>query len=235
MKKMLFAVALLVAAVCALTVINAAYDVNPTVTLKGETANAIATSSADEYTYDRQDYPVGLNAENQYDILADNDLYGHVDYGDYVPAKTRYVDGFPTVDGEKTYDKYYGTDGYIYPGEEEKLREDWNLHDFHKHGELFESVGNGEMHFYNEEDREAYLQGMKDEFGAENVKITTDTNATYSGSSSTADAASGNTASDASSSDSEGSGNSIIDQAKDAVDSVNERQDATSDAVNSMN
>lgn len=211
MKKMFVAVAFLVVAVCALTVVNFAYDTNPTVVAGSETANYIASSSADNYTNDRQDFPVGLNEENQYDILADNHLYGHDDYGDYVPAETRYVNGFPVVNGEKTYDKYYGTDGYIYPGEEEKSREEWNLHDFHKNGEYFESVGKGEMHFYNEEDMKAYAQQLRDEFGAENVhEVKLDSNGDVVAPPPTS---------------ASGSGNSITDTAENTVDDVNQRQE----------
>lgn len=170
MKKMFVLVSLLVAAVCALSIINCAYDTTPEVVVLSEQANTIDTSSADLYTYERQENPVGINAENQYDILADNHLYGHCDYGDYVPAKTRYVDGFPTVDGEKTFSRYYEQKGYVKPAETDKPREDWNLHDFHANGEMFETIGNGEMIFRNDEDREAYIAALKEEFGADNVR-----------------------------------------------------------------
>lgn len=214
MKKMFVLVALLVVAVCALSIINCAYDINPVVTAVGEQANAIATSSADTCTYDRQDYPIGLNTENQYDILADNDLYGHNDYGDYVPAEARYVDGFPIVDGEKKFSQYYETKKYIQPAEEEKPREDWNLHDFHANGELFETVGNGTMSFYNEEDMNAYVDSLKDEFGEENVnEYQYDSNGQSSSSS---------------------SGNGLIDQAQNTVDDVNEKQGNIEDILNSL-
>lgn len=217
MKKMFVLVALLVVAVCALSIINCAYDTNPVVTAVGEQANAIATSSADTCTHDRQDYPIGLNTENQYDILADNDLYGHADYGDYVPAETRYVNGFPTVDGEKKFSPYYEVKGYVKPADEEKEREDWNLHDFHANGEYFETVGNGTMSFYNEEDLEAYVDSLKDEFGEENVhEYQYDSNGT------------------ASSSSSSSSGNGPIDQAQDTVDDVNEKQGNIEDILNSL-
>ena len=217
MKKIFVAVSLLVAAVCALTVVNFAYDTNPeTETVIIEPANAIATSSADTCTHDRQDYPIGLNEEKQYDILAENGLYGHADYGDYVPAETRYVDGFPTVDGEKTFNYYYGNARYVKPAEEEKAREDWNLRDFHANGELLETVGNGTMSFYNEEDMNAYVNSLKDEFGEENVHENQyDSNGTASSSSSS-------------------SGNGLIDQAQDTVDDVNEKQDNIEDILNSM-
>ena len=228
MKKMLAAVAVLVAAICALTVVNFAYDTNPEVAAMGETANAAVSAETDVYSIDRQKSPVGLNAENQYDILADNHLYGHCDYGDYVPAETRYVDGFPEVDGVKTYNRYYGEEGYIKPAEEEKPEEDWNLHDFHKHGQLFESIGSGEMYFRNDEDREAFIDSLKEEFGAGNVREINLETATGSNPSSaqTDKTPSGNTADDSKSSD------SFIDYAKDTVDNVNERQNAVNDAAN---
>jgi len=217
MKKIFVAVSLLVAAVCALTVLNFTYDTNPeTETVIIEPANAIATSSADTCTHDRQDYPIGLNEEKQYNILAENGLYGHADYGDYVPAETRYVDGFPSVDGEKKFSPYYEVKGYVKPADEEKAREDWNLHDFHANGEYFETVGNGTMSFYNEEDMNAYVDSLKDEFGEENIhEYQYDTNGTASSSSSS-------------------SGNGLIDQAQDTVDDVNEKQDNYEDILNSM-
>ena len=212
MKKMFAVVTALVVAVCALSVISFTYDTAPDVVIAGgEIANAIATSSADTCTHDRQDYPVGYNTENQYDILAENDLYGHVDYGDYVPAEVRYIDGFPTVDGIKTNNYYYGSEKYIEPAEEEKPREDWNLYDFHQNGELFESIGAGSMYFNNDEDRAAYIDSLKDEYGADNVR---EDNYSTSSSSST--------------------GNSMIDNAKNTVDDVNEKQDNISIIIDSM-
>ncbi|MBE6836072.1 MAG: hypothetical protein E7515_07500 [Ruminococcaceae bacterium] len=212
MKKMFAIVVALVMAVCALSIIDASYDTTPEkVIIKSETANAIATSSADLYTADRQDYPVGLNEENQYDILAENELYGHADYGDYVPAEVRYVDGFPVVDGEKTYNSYYGSERYVDPGEQEKPREDWNLHDYHKNGEFFESVGHGAMYFNSVEDMQAYAQMMKEEFG-ENIHDTyydVDGNQVDRGS-------------------------SLIDNAEAIVGDVNSRQQDTLDAIDAM-
>jgi hypothetical protein len=172
MKKIFALVTALVMAVCALTVVSFTYDVTPDVVVSGgETANAISTSSADSYTADRQDYPVGLNEENQYDILADNELYGHVDYGDYVPAEVRYVNGFPYIDGDMKNSQYYEDKPYI-PTEEDKPWEEWNLHDFHKNGEYFETIGNGTMNFYTVEDMEAYVDSLKEEYGAENIHET---------------------------------------------------------------
>ena len=145
MKKYVIPFTVLFIAVIALSVFSLSYDVSADVAAVEEPAAAqsIASSSAESYTADRQDYPVGLNAENEYDILADNKLYGHDNYGDYVPAKVRYVDGFATVDGKKTYSRYYEDKKYVQPPEEEKPREDWNLNDFHEHGEFLESEGNG--------------------------------------------------------------------------------------------
>ncbi|MBO4338866.1 MAG: hypothetical protein J5877_02955 [Clostridia bacterium] len=214
MKKMFALVIALVIAVCALSIFSITYDTTPDVVISGgEIANAIATSSADTCTHDRQDYPIGANAENQYDILADNDLYGHADYGDYVPAEVRYVDGFPTVDGEKTYSRYYEDSRYVQPAEEEKPREDWNMHDFHANGEMFETVGNGTMSFYSEEDRDAYIASLKEEFGEENVhEYQYDSNGNASSS----------------------TGNGLIDQAQNTVDDVNEKQGNIEDILNSM-
>lgn len=215
MKKMFVAVTFIVVAICALTVFTFTFNTDSTVEIIGEPANAIATSSADKYTYDRHNSPVGLNEENQYDIIADNHLYGHDDYGDYVPAETRYVDGFPTVDGKKVYSKYYENKGYVKPAEEEKPREEWNLHDFHANGEYFETIGNGEMHFYNEEDMEAYVEQLRDEFGAENVhEIKIDAEGTVDNS---------NT--------SNNNGSSLVDNAQDTVNDVNQSQEDTLNSV----
>lgn len=145
MKKFFIPFLVLIIAVVALSVYAATYDTGtPAVVVREQSAaQSIASSSADLYAKNRTDYPVGKNTENQYDILAKNKLYGHNDYGDYVPAKVRYVDGFATVDGKKTYSRYYEDKKYVQPPEEEKDREDWNLYDFHDHGELLESEGNG--------------------------------------------------------------------------------------------
>jgi hypothetical protein len=173
MKKYFIPVLLLVIAVMALSVYTATYDTGVVKVAADEPAAAqsIASSSADKYAADRQKNPTGLNAEHQYDILAKNKLYGQNDYGDYVGAKVRYVDGFATVDGQKTFSKYYENKKYVKPAEEDKDREDWNLHDYHANGEMFETVGNGTMSFYTEEDRDAYIKALQDEFGVENVNI----------------------------------------------------------------
>lgn len=180
MKKLLIPVIMLIAAVMTLSIYTAMYDTEPDAVALVQPADAqsIDTSSADYYTADRQEYPVGANADNQYDILADNQLYGHDDYNDYTEAKVRYVDGYPVVNGEKTYSKYYATDGYIQPAEEDKPWEEWNMHDFHANGEFFDTFGNGTMSFYNKEDMEAFAEEMRNEYGAENIReVKLDTNA----------------------------------------------------------
>ena len=145
MKKMFASlVTAFIIGICALTVINYSYDTSAdVVTVGSEIANAIEVIETEDLICDRQDYPTGLNEESQYEILAVNHLYGHNDYGDYVPAETRYINGFPTVNGVKSNTKYYGYELYIFPGIEEKPYEDWNLYDFHEHGELLESEGKG--------------------------------------------------------------------------------------------
>jgi len=144
MKKMFALLTVFIVAICALTVISFTYDTSVDVVYAGgEVANGLETNATEDLICERQDYPAGLNEEKQYDIIAVNGLYGHNDYGDYVPAETRYINGFPVVNGVKTNNRYYGCDPYVYPGEEEKPYEDWNLYDFHDNGEFLESEGNG--------------------------------------------------------------------------------------------
>jgi len=213
MNKMYFAVALLLAATSAVAIFSNNFSKDPVTVADSQMPNCgvAADSSAVKYNVDEPEYYTGYNYEDQYDILYYNDLYGHDDYGDYVPAKDEYVNGFPVVNGEKTYDKYYGTDGYIYPGESEKSREDWNLHDFHKNGEYFETFGNGRMSFYNEEHMNEYKKQLEEEYGKENIyEIKLDDDASFDGSSASYSGS--------------GSGADTGD-VQDVVDDVNQRTD----------
>ena len=211
MKKLLIVVTALVVAVTGLTVYTGTYNTNPdkVVAVNSETANAEETV---EDTIEVDIVSSKKPAEEaddddvcQYRIIAENNLYGQDDYSDYVPAKTEYVDGFPEVDGRKTYNAYYKTSGYETPAEEEKPREDWNLYDFHKNGELIESVGNGTMSFRTKEDRDAYLSSLEDEYGKENVN--------------------------ASNYDADGKSNTVADKTQNVVDEVNEKQQDTLEAA----